>query len=32
MGGWRIDKTYIKVNGAWKYPYRAVTRKARRST
>jgi transposase-like protein len=21
---WRMDETYIKVNGAWKYLYRAV--------
>ena len=23
-GSWRMDETYIKVNGAWKYLYRAV--------
>ncbi|CAN5447092.1 hypothetical protein BH10PSE16_BH10PSE16_11100 [soil metagenome] len=23
-GSWRMDKTYIKVKGAWKYLYRAV--------
>jgi putative transposase len=23
---WRIDETYIKVRGRWKYPYRAVDR------
>lgn len=23
---WRMDETYIKVNGEWKYPYRAVDR------
>ena len=28
---WRMDETYIKVKGVWKYLYRAVTRKARRS-
>jgi len=21
---WRVDETYIKVKGAWKYLYRAV--------
>ncbi|MEB0032310.1 DDE-type integrase/transposase/recombinase, partial [Undibacterium sp. RTI2.1] len=25
-GSWRIDETYIKVKGAWKYLYRAVKR------
>jgi len=24
--GWRVDKTYIKVAGQWKYLYRAVDR------
>ena len=24
--GWRMDETYIKVNGEWKYLYRAVDR------
>ena len=28
---WRMDETYIRVKGVWKYLYRAVTRKARRS-
>lgn len=23
---WRVDKTYIKVKGAWRYQYRAVDR------
>lgn len=23
-GSWRMDETYIKVKGAWKYLYRAV--------
>ncbi len=23
-GSWRVDKTYIKINGEWKYLYRAV--------
>ena len=23
-GSWRIDETYIKIKGAWKYLYRAV--------
>jgi transposase-like protein len=23
---WRTNETYIKVNGTWKYPYRAVDR------
>jgi putative transposase len=23
-GSWRMDETYIKVKGVWKYPYRAV--------
>ncbi len=21
---WRMDETYIKINGLWRYPYRAV--------
>ena len=25
-GSWRMDETYIKVKGAWKYLYRAVDR------
>src|SRR3954468_7794828 len=24
---WRVDETYIKVNGAWKYLYRAVDKR-----
>ena len=28
-GSWRMDETYIKVNGVWKYPYRAVTSRIR---
>ena len=28
MGGsWRMDETYIKVKGVWKYLYRAVNKK-----
>jgi putative transposase len=23
-GSWRMDKTYVRVKGAWKYLYRAV--------
>lgn len=23
-GNWRMDETYVKVKGAWKYLYRAV--------
>jgi transposase, IS6 family len=23
-GSWRVDETYVKVNGRWKYLYRAV--------
>ncbi|MBF0299408.1 MAG: IS6 family transposase [Oligoflexia bacterium] len=23
-GSWRVDKTYVKVNGEWKYLYRAM--------
>ena len=26
---WRMDETYIKVNGVWKYLYRAVDKQAR---
>jgi putative transposase len=25
-GNWRMDETYIKVKGVWKYLYRAVDR------
>jgi putative transposase len=25
-GSWRMDETYVKVKGQWKYPYRAVDR------
>ena len=28
---WRVDETYIKVKGKWKYLYRAVEKKAERS-
>ena len=28
-GSWRIDETYIKVKGKWKYLYRAVDSKGR---
>jgi transposase-like protein len=24
LGGWRLDETYVRVKGAWKYLYRAV--------
>ena len=24
IGSWRVDETYIKVKGKWKYLYRAV--------
>ena len=27
-GSWRMDETYIKVKGAWKYLYRAVDKKS----
>jgi putative transposase len=26
---WRMDETYIKVNGAWKYLYRAVDKQGK---
>ena len=26
VGSWRVDETYIKVKGQWKYLYRAVTK------
>ena len=30
MGGsWRMDETYIKVNGVWKYLYRAVDKEGK---
>ena len=25
-GNWRMDETYIKINGVWKYLYRAVAK------
>jgi putative transposase len=28
-GSWRIDETYIKVKGAWKYFYRAVDKQGK---
>ena len=28
-GSWRIDETYIKVNGQWKYLYRAVDKEGK---
>ena len=28
-GSWRMDETYIKVKGAWKYLYRAVDKEGR---
>ena len=28
-GNWRVDETYIKVKGAWKYLYRAVDKEGR---
>ena len=28
-GSWRMDKTYIKVKGVWKYLYRAVDKEGR---
>lgn len=30
-GSWRIDETYIKVKGTWKYLYRAVDKEGKRS-
>ena len=29
---WRMDETYIKVKGTWKYLYRAVHKQAKPST
>ena len=26
-GRWRMDETYVKVKGEWRYLYRAVTRR-----
>jgi putative transposase len=28
-GSWRMDETYIKMNGAWKYLYRAVDKEGK---
>jgi hypothetical protein len=28
-GSWRMDETYIKVKGVWKYLYRAVDKDAK---
>ena len=28
-GSWRMDETYIKVNGDWKYLYRAVDKEGK---
>ena len=28
-GSWRMDETYIKVKGVWKYRYRAVDRQGK---
>ena len=28
-GSWRMDETYIKVKGAWKYLYRAVDKEGK---
>ena len=28
-GSWRMDKTYIKVKGQWKYLYRAVDKEGK---
>jgi putative transposase len=28
-GSWRMDETYIKINGAWKYLYRAVDKEGK---
>ena len=30
-GSWRIDETYIKVKGVWKYLYRAVDKEIGRA-
>ena len=29
VSSWRIDKTYIKVKGVWKYLYRAVDKEGK---
>ena len=31
-GSWRMDETYIKVKGIWKYLYRAVDKEGKRLT
>ena len=31
-GSWRMDETYIKTKGVWKYLYRAVDKQGTRST
>ena len=28
-GSWRMDETYIKVKGIWRYPYRAVDKQGK---
>src|SRR5471030_1935350 len=28
-GSWRMDETYIKVNGVWKYLYRALDKQGK---
>src|SRR5512143_1643401 len=29
---WRVDETYVRVKGRWKYLYRAIDKRVRRST
>ena len=31
-GSWRMDETYVRSRGQWKYPYRTSTRQGIRST